>query len=422
MTTDLKGRFDPLGPVFVSYRTSDGAELAGTLARALWATGVPVWLDRADLPPGDTELRLEEALAGGLSGAVILVTPEVELSEFVRFVEVTQLLQLEQLEPRFSLAIASTIAEAGESGHGHLDHGAPDRLLGQRPGTLSRLKQYRCISDQDAAEVAAAMAMRRMSLVRESGSSRLEVDIQTRESAGAWRSTAALVVRLPPPQGAQRVPSPPTWEAFKPFLSSLPGLLGEAGVGLVHFRGGAHLSAAVALGVSVPVTTTWRVSAAGSSGELWEDGAAGTSAEISRKPTELGPAGHLAVMVDCVPGDALDTFRHLLAQLGDDLCASLVLRAGRNGLLRPEDGAATASALAQLIRDEAARTGTTIVHLAIRAPFPLALMLGRRLNTLELVLYEWEVGPTYVPTLTVASGRGSPVLEVHQSRPPSGAE
>jgi hypothetical protein len=141
--------------------------------------------------------------------------------------------------------------------------------------------------------------------------------------------------------------------------------------------------------------------------------------EIGREITDLGgSAGHLAVMVDCVPGEAHDTFGELVARLGDDVCASLKLRACHDDMLDAARGAASASALARLIRDEAARRGTTIVHLAVRAPFPLALMLGRRLNTRELVLYEWEVGdsgPECVPPLAVAPGRGTPVLEVHRS-------
>ena len=65
------------GPVFLSYRHSDGAELAMDLAWALRSAGVPVWHDRSDLPPGDTERRLEEAMQSGLSGAVLVVTPDI---------------------------------------------------------------------------------------------------------------------------------------------------------------------------------------------------------------------------------------------------------------------------------------------------------------------------------------------------------
>lgn len=75
---------DLLGPVFVSYWVSDGSAHALKLAWALRATGVPVWHDETDLPPGDTTRRLKEALASGLSGAVLVVTPEISRSTVVR--------------------------------------------------------------------------------------------------------------------------------------------------------------------------------------------------------------------------------------------------------------------------------------------------------------------------------------------------
>src|SRR4051812_46618609 len=79
--------FDPHGPVFVSYRQSDGTQLADELTWLLRAAGIPVWRDKDDLPPGDTEQRLQEALRNGLSGAVLIVTPEIENSSVVREVE-----------------------------------------------------------------------------------------------------------------------------------------------------------------------------------------------------------------------------------------------------------------------------------------------------------------------------------------------
>ena len=53
------------GPVFPSYRRSDGADPAIALVWALRASGVPVWLDRSDLSHGDTERRLGEAMKSG---------------------------------------------------------------------------------------------------------------------------------------------------------------------------------------------------------------------------------------------------------------------------------------------------------------------------------------------------------------------
>src|SRR5690349_12520658 len=88
MTTDP---VDPHGPVFVSYRQSDGTELAVALAWLLRAAGVPVWHDQTDLPPGDTDSRLQAALADGLSGGVLVVTREIEHSSVVRDIELQQL-------------------------------------------------------------------------------------------------------------------------------------------------------------------------------------------------------------------------------------------------------------------------------------------------------------------------------------------
>src|SRR4051794_4368765 len=99
---------DVLGPTFLSYRRSDGADLALSLAWTLRAMGIPVWRDTDDLPPGDTPTRLKEALAQGLSGGVLLVTPEVANSPTIRKLEARRLLQLHR-DPAFSLCVANGI-------------------------------------------------------------------------------------------------------------------------------------------------------------------------------------------------------------------------------------------------------------------------------------------------------------------------
>lgn len=87
---------DSHGPVFLSHRRSDGGPLAHELAWELRGIGVPVWHDLTDLPPGDTRRRLEEALGGGLSGSVLIVTPEIQDSEVVREIELPWLIDLEE--------------------------------------------------------------------------------------------------------------------------------------------------------------------------------------------------------------------------------------------------------------------------------------------------------------------------------------
>jgi hypothetical protein len=389
--------------------------LALQLAWALRATGLPVWHDKTDNPPGDIGVRLEEALASGLSGAILLVTPEVEDSEVIRGLELPRLLLLEASDADFSLAIANTVPVDPVSSETTLDYDAPDRLVDLPSGTLRRLHQYRYFEPGDASELAAALAMRRMSLFRRAGPETLEIDIQTRNDPGAYRSSAPLVVRLPPPAGTSRVPTLAAWTAFRPLLGALPGLVEESGATTVMIRGGAHLSAALAIGVALPTTTIWQIQVHGTDGTVWVDRDADEAESVTVEVQQLAPEGHLAVMVDCVPGTAHPTFAALIADLRPQLCASMVVRAGEDHGLAAKSAATTASTIARHIRDEAARQGTTVVHLAMRAPFPFALMLGRRLNTLELVLYEWDSPsgqPRYVPTLTVASGRDSPVVAV----------
>ena len=50
-------RYDPTGPVFISYRQSDGIEHAKCLDRFLRAGGLMPWRDLVDLPPGETARR-----------------------------------------------------------------------------------------------------------------------------------------------------------------------------------------------------------------------------------------------------------------------------------------------------------------------------------------------------------------------------
>ena len=84
MTSRGKPEVDFLGPVFVSYRTSDGADRANRLAWTFRSIGLPTYRDREDLQPGETRARLTEALSGGLSAGVLVVTPDIANSEVVR--------------------------------------------------------------------------------------------------------------------------------------------------------------------------------------------------------------------------------------------------------------------------------------------------------------------------------------------------
>ncbi|WNV83907.1 toll/interleukin-1 receptor domain-containing protein [Umezawaea sp. Da 62-37] len=120
-----------LDPVFLSYRHSDGDLLAERAAWAHRAYGVPVWHDQTHLPPGNFKRRLDEALKSGLSGAVLLITPDLADSDIVRNLELPLLLKLEA-DSAFTFAIGNTITGP----NGSLDYDAPDRFFPQEESKL----------------------------------------------------------------------------------------------------------------------------------------------------------------------------------------------------------------------------------------------------------------------------------------------
>jgi SMODS-associated and fused to various effectors sensor domain len=128
------------------------------------------------------------------------------------------------------------------------------------------------------------------------------------------------------------------------------------------------------------------------------------------------PAGSpVAIFIDLVPTDPRgDAFGAHLTRHPDCYAAILRLLPAQRSRLVPAAGAAIVTELTQRIRACAAEAGTHRVHLFLRTPFPVAVLLGRALNTLEVTLYEWEDSsdpPSYIQTATVASGRGGgPVI------------
>ncbi len=412
-------KVSPLAPVFISYRASDGSSLATSLAWALRATGVPVWHDVTDLRAGDTTQRLQEALTGGLSGAALLITPDIEHSSVVRDIEVPGLLRLEP-DPDFTFAVGSIVRESpdqesGATASGNLDHAAADTLLAQPPGTLKRFKQYPVFDDAGIAVLASEIAARRMTACRGLGDPELLLDIQTRSDPKGAPPEVPLAVRLMPPAYGHRLPNPQIWPPFAKFLADLPRLLSTAGAHQLRIRGGAHLTAALALGAAVPTTSDWSVTVEDKDGAIWRPASdsAGPRVKLLEESETLQagpPPGPAAIYIDLVssppPGD---TFARHLEDHGDRYARITRIRQSSREEISPLASASLITDLGQRIRDCAAQAGTNRVHLFLRVPFPVAVLLGRTLNTLQATLYEWDstsTDPRYVKTVTVAPGRG----------------
>jgi CBASS immunity sensor of nucleotide second messenger signals/TIR domain-containing protein len=416
---------DPRGPVFISYRHSDGLELATALAWALRAAGVPAWHDRTDLPPGDTNRRLAEALDSGMSGAILLVTPEIQHSNVVREIELPALLELEKNQA-FTFSIASTV----ERGPGKLDYAAPDRLLSQQPGTLQRIDQQPVKRSEDRADIARAQCRRRVQALRpavEAAGGVLTLDLQTRIPPYAAHFDADLVLRLRPPRDGDRRPNRDGLDDLSHFLRHLPQLVAFAGAEQIRVRGGAHLSVAFALGGALPTTLLGRVEVVDTGGGVWAlQGIAAAPADGDRLLEPVSPAtggetrGPVLVYIDLLPTRSDAAVEEFMDARPDSFAGWLHLRSTSPTNLDAECAATIIGEAAQAIRDLAGAHRTTDVHLLLRCPYPVALLLGRTLNTLRIHLYEWEDGPDdrgsavdprYVPSLVVRSGAGGSPIE-----------
>ena len=411
--------------MFLSYRRSDGAELAVALAWALRAAGVPVWLDRSDLPPGDTERRLEEAMQSGLSGAVMLVTPDIAASTVIKETELPHLLRLEEEGP-FPLSIASTIVDEA----GGLDYSAPDRLLSRTVPDLRGLRQDPALTSRDIANIARSHCRQRMQALRagiQSAGQVIDINLQTRIVPSAIGLYGDLVVRLRPPTPGDRRPHRQGLEDLRLFLSDLPHLLEIAGARHARVSGGAHLTVAFALGAALPTTLIGNVDVVDTAGHSWlisdNAPAPGTSTrllEIMDCSPHEAPKGDAVVYVDLLPTRSDQAFDHLIQARTGRLACAYHIRPVAEGNLLPGDAAAIVAETSHAIRQAASRSETSEVHVLLRCPWTVALLLGRTLNTIRLTLYEWEdgpddcdslVAPRYLPSLVVRSGAGGSPIE-----------
>ena len=384
-----------------------------------------MWLDQSDLPPGDTERRLEEALQSGLSGAVLLVTPDVAASRVVKEIELPHLLRLEA-EAAFTLSIDSTIeAEAGG-----LDYSAPDRLLSRTEPDLRGLHQDPALTSRDIANIARSHCRQRMEALRptiQSAGQVIDINLQTRIVPSAMGAYGDLVIRLRPPTSGDRRPHRQGLEDLRLFLSDLPHLLEIAGARYARVSGGAHLSVAFALGAALPTTLMGDVDAVDTAGHSWSYSdnapAPGRSTRLlevmDRSPREA-LKGDAVVYVDLLPTRSDPAFDRLVEARSGRLACVFHIRPVAEGNLLPQDAGVIVAEASHKIRQAASRSESSEVHLLLRCPWTVALLLGRTLNTIRVSLYEWEDGPDdcdslaaprYLPSLVVRSGAGGSPIE-----------
>lgn len=394
---------DALGPIFISYRQSDGTSTAVESAWALRAAGVPVWQDRDDLPPGETEHLLETAIESGLSGALLTVTPEIARSTIIRVVEAPALLDQADAHPNaFTLQLASTVERPDSD---QLDYDAPDRLL-QRPlGTFRRFDLRPARTRFERADLARRMSRERLRLLADGirGAGHLRLDLQTRVAPEATTVAAPLVLRLRPPDPGARLPHARGLEDLVDALVHLPDVVANAvaradGIP-IRLTGGAHLSVATAVGIALPRTLLGRAEVQDGDGAIWAGG--GPADEVASMIRVLGhgtgpglgdDVPEVACFVDLIP-QASDAAYAAFLDERPRLAAWRHLRPSATGALNAAQAGPLVAAIAAQVRELSIDARGARVHLLLRTPWPVAFLLGRQLNTLDVTLYEWT-GPS----------------------------
>ena len=153
-------------------------------------------------------------------------------------------------------------------------------------------------------------------------------------------------------------------------------------------RGGAHLSVAYALGAALPTTLIGRIGVVDKTGDIWSlTGNAptpnGANRLLESKTSRVfASTGECLVYLDLLPTLSNSAFDDLVAKSGDRFASAVHVRPLRDGNLKPEEAAAITGEASRVIRDLAGRFHNSDVHLLLRCPWTVALLLGRTLNTI----------------------------------------
>lgn len=414
------------GPVFISYRQSDGTAQADSLEHLLRAAGLVVWRDHTDLRAGTTTDRLEQALTQGLSSAVLVVTPQIAESEIVRERELPRLLQLDD-NPAFSLSIANKVARGGSDSK--CDYDAPDRLLRLAPTrTLADKKQSNMLDPAGEFDIVRDLLMHRIEQrqpgVRGKGRP-FTIRIQTRPAPFAIDAgDDDLHIRIESADDG-RLPSQAGLKLLQATLPLTSDAVYAVGASTVRLTGGAHLSVAFVLGAALPETRIGNVEVLDVRNQLWSSGP-GDDPKINMLDTEpvnlgrkpaLGTPHQVAIFVSLAPNPDRTAFDRLLDESAGGFAAAAVISLADAGRLDPRESARLSEAVAHEIRALAARKGRAEVHLAFHGPYGMAILVARHLNTFRIKVYEWGTnadGETmYVPALMIEPGvTGGPITEV----------
>lgn len=381
---------DERGSIFISYtQRAPGLAKADHVERYLHAAGIRNFRDKNDLGVGDVAGHITRAFQRDCDGGLLIITKELAQSSFVPEQELPLLLA-RSVHRNMDLGIFNTM----KTPEGKLDENAPDSVLNLPAGTLSSVTQFDLDDDQDMAVYLRSLLEQKLSRLKDQP---LELDVQTyispdlEENRHADLRLRAILGMRSPEHEATGLHHQPDLTALGLAWPLVSESIQAATPSKIRITGGAHTSLAIALGaaliqerVKCPVEIVDRY---GLWGETVPALPGPSRWEPSTIPGSAPDAGRVAVFVN-FKDRKNSLFADLRARLSDPIAASLVMTRLGPSTVEPSEGMALIQPLVDAIRDFADEHNAQEILLCGSLSFPLAILLGRYLNTFGLRLYE----------------------------------
>ena len=404
---------DPTGCVFISYRRSParptGNREAVLLREALRHVGVPTWRDLEDLEHEPTEEALVTAIKDpSLSGAILLISPEVATSPTVRRVEALRIFRRYAARDGFwvlPVLIGVGYAEADSildspAGFQNLGHWNMHRVAGD---TLTWL---------EAQAIARCAVKARVRAIRDIQSERpLSVGVFARRPPSAPCSLTHDFSG----QFKGRKVAEGSYETFeKALLASASRILATfpsphlVGQGMAPLPLGALLGAVYSPRAGFKLD--WSQFVEGQDRQHWSFDVPGSELPMDFRVTMGDPSSEDLVMAIGLSANIEHAVVECLDHLGVERRAPGPLRArvgivhARTGSL-PEQGVGFVLSTIQRVRELREDLGMrrSNLHLFLACPLGMAVLVGQRLNTFSTChLYEHDpdTRPSYIPVHT----------------------
>lgn len=399
---------DPTGSVFISYRRSParpaGNDEATLVGDSLRRAGVPIWRDLDDLAYEPTEDALVAAIEDpSLSGAVLLISLEVETSPIVRHVEAVRIFRRYRAGDGFW--ILPVLID--------LDYGDAEVALGSPAGfqDLGNWNMYKIESETigalDARVIAQRAVKARLQAIREMDEDGpLSIGVFARRAPASPCSLtydfSAQFKGRKVDDGGYGAFEEALLDGARQVLKTFPSprLVGE---------GAAPLPLGVLVGAvyspRAEFKLSWSQFVEERGRQQWSFDLPASKIAMEAQVTMGDPSSEDLVLAIGLSADIEHAVSESLTGLGVTYraCLHCIPRSGSytpGRVLAPEEGVGfvlSAIQKARDLRDELAMVRANL-HLFLACPLAMAVLLGQKLNTFsDCHLYEHDPGarPSY---------------------------